>query len=136
MAKILHDLWILTENGTAVFTRVYDPDMKVQLFAMLMSALNSFASEIAKGGLSNFELSNMRFSLLKKNGFLFVASSSPKIKENKVLNELGLISDQFFENYGKDLINTWDGDLNMFVGFTKEINKSVEARVQSFLDGI
>jgi hypothetical protein len=136
MAKIIHDLWILTENGTAVFTRVYDPDMKVQLFAMLMSALNSFASEIAKGGLSNFELSKMRFSLLKKNKFLFVASSSPKIKENKVLNELNAISEQFFKRYGIDLIDTWDGSLDMFDGFEKEINKSVEQRVQGFLDGI
>lgn len=133
---MIRDLWILTEDGTAVFSRIYDQDLKVQLFAMLMSALNSFAMEISATGISNFELNNMRFDILKKNKMLFIATSSPKFKKKFILNELEIISKQFFELYGSDISNNWDGEISIFTDFIKVVNKSVEKRVQSFLDNI
>ncbi len=133
---MIRDLWILTEDGTAVFSRIYDQDLKVQLFAMLMSALNSFAMEISATGISNFELNNMRFDILKKNKMLFIATSSPKFKKKFILNELDIISKQFFELYGSDISNNWDGEISKFTDFIKVVNKSVEKRVQSFLDNI
>ncbi len=136
MKKVIHDLWILTEDGTAVFSRIYDQELEVQLFAMLMSALNSFAMEISTTGISNFELNNMRFDILKKKKFLFIATSSPKFKKKFILNELEIISKQFFEMYGTDISNNWDGDVSKFTDFIEVVNKSVEKRVQSFLDNI
>jgi hypothetical protein len=134
--KVIRDLWILTEDGTAVFSRIYEQELKVQLFAMLMSALNSFAMEISTTGISNFELNNVRFDILKKNKMLFIATSSPKFKKKFILNELEIISKQFFEKYGYDISNNWDGEISKFTDFIKVVNKSVEKRVQSFLDNI
>jgi hypothetical protein len=62
LKKVIHDLCI------------YDQELEVQLFAMLMSALNSFAMEISTTGISNFELNNIRFDILKKKKFLFIAT--------------------------------------------------------------
>ena len=84
MAKVLRDLWILTESGTTVYSRVIDPRVNPQLFGALMSALNTFAQKLTEEGMSNFELSNIRFSIVKRNKFLFVASSSNKIKSKKI----------------------------------------------------
>ena len=136
MKKVIRDLWILTEDGTAIFTRIFDQELEVQLFAMLMSALNSFAMEISTTGISNFELNNIRFDILKKRNLLFIATSSPKFKKKFILNELEIISKQFFELYGVDISNNWDGEISKFTDFTEVINKSVEKRVQSFLDNI
>lgn len=136
MKKVIRDLWILTEDGTAIFTRIFDQELEVQLFAMLMSALNSFAMEISTTGISNFELNNIRFDILKKRNLLFIATSSPKFKKKFILNELEIISKQFFELYGVDILNNWDGEISKFTDFTEVVNKSVEKRVQSFLDNI
>lgn len=40
--------------------------MDDQLFGGLMAALNSFAEELVNKGLSNFELQDKRYTLLKK----------------------------------------------------------------------
>lgn len=83
MGKILRDIWILTIGGTTVYSRVIDPRINPQLFGALMSALNTFAEKLTEEGMSDFELSNIRFSIVKRNDFLFVASSSNKVKAKK-----------------------------------------------------
>lgn len=123
--KILKDLWILTENGVVLFSRVFDQTINPQLFGGLMSALNTFAEKLTDGGISNFEMSDLRFVIVKRRTFLFVGSSLNKTKEKKVIDELKLISDMFFEVYNEILIN-WDNDVNYFSDFGDHIDKSLE----------
>ena len=131
MAKVIQDLWILTEDGISIFSRIQDERLNEQLFAMLMSALNSFAREIASGGLSNFELSNKRFSLVKRRNYIFVVSSSPKVKEKKAIEELEAIIQKFFQKYELQL-ETWDNDISIFKGFETDIDESLENTIKKF----
>jgi len=123
--KILKDLWILTENGVVLFSRVFDQTINPQLFGGLMSALNTFAEKLTDGGISNFEMSDLRFVIVKRRSFLFIGSSLNKTKEKKVIDELKRISDVFFEVYDEILIN-WDNDVNYFSDFGDHIDKSLE----------
>ena len=123
--KIIKDLWILTESGVVLFSRVFDQKINPQLFGGLMSALNTFAEKLTDGGISNFEMSDLRFVIVKRRTFLFVGSSLNKTKEKKVIDELKLISDMFFEVYSEKLIN-WDNDVNYFSDFGDHIDKSLE----------
>ena len=125
MPKILKDLWILTEHGVVLFSRVFDQTINPQLFGGLMSALNSFAEKLTDGGISNFEMSDLRFVIVKRRNFLFIGSSLNKTKEKKVIDELKRISDVFFEVYNDILIN-WDNDVNYFSDFGDHIDKSLE----------
>ena len=106
MKPIFDDLWILTGSGVVVFDHVVDVQLKSQLFGALMSALNSFAEQLAEGGLSNFELSEKLFIIMKKNEFLFVASTTKKIKEKTVIDQLENIAIHFFEKYSDCLLYT------------------------------
>lgn len=124
--KILRDIWILTKGGTTVYSRVIDPRVNPQLFGALMSALNTFAEKLTEEGMSDFELSNMRFSIVKRNDFLFVASSSNKVKAKKILNELRDISDKFFELYPAESLRKWDSDVGLFDTFEHAIQNSLE----------
>jgi hypothetical protein len=126
MAKLLRDLWILTESGTTVYSRVIDPRVNPQIFGALMSALNTFAEKLTEGGISNFELSNIRFSIIKRNNFLFVANSSSKIKIKKVQKELDDISEKFFALYPKEMLKKWDSDVGLFDNFVNSITNSLE----------
>ncbi len=132
MGKILNDIWILTESGVTVYNRVLDPRINPQLFGALMSALNLFAEQLSNGGISNFELSNLRFTIIKRNHFIFVANSSNKSKEKKVLNELSRISDKFFELYSEEVLEKWDNDINIFANFKIEIKDSLEETTKKF----
>jgi len=132
LGKILNDIWILTESGVTVYNRVLDPRINPQLFGALMSALNLFAEQLSNGGISNFELRNLRFTIIKRNHFIFVANSSNKSKEKKVLNELNRISDKFFELYSEEVLEKWDNDINVFANFKIEIKDSLEETTKKF----
>jgi len=130
--KILKDLWILTEHGVVLFSRVFDQTINPQLFGGLMSALNTFAEKLTDGGISNFEMSDsnfemsdLRFVIVKRRSFLFIGSSLNKTKEKKVIDELKRISDMFFEVYDEILVN-WDNDVTYFSDFGDHIDKSLE----------
>jgi hypothetical protein len=125
MPRLFKDLWIITENGVVLFSRAFDQKINPQLFGALMSALNTFAQKLSDGGISNFEMSNLRFVIVKRREFLFVGSSSNKIKEKKIIDELKSISDKFFEIYNEVLL-TWDNDVNAFSNFGEYIDKLLE----------
>lgn len=132
LLKILRDIWILTDSGIVLFHRTYDQDLDEQLFGSLLSALNSFAEEISKGGLSNFELQNKRFTLLKKNNIIFIANSSKKFREKKVMEELKEIVGKFFKLYPPQIIDNWDNDIGFFKNFETEIEESLEETIARF----
>jgi len=132
MVKVLQDVWVLSEGGVVLYHRVYDEKVDDQLFGSLMSALNTFAEEISNNGLSNFELQNKRFTLLKRRGFLFIANSSKKVKEKKIIQELKSIVFRFFELYSDEILKNWDGDISIFSNFEKEIEDSLEEIIKKF----
>ena len=121
--KVLQDIWILTNSGIVLFNRVFDKQMKTQLFGALMSALNMFAEQISKDGLSNFELSKKRFTLLKRKGLLFIGTCDKKSKEKKVITELEKISNRFIHLYPEALDESWDGDITNFSTFKEKIEE-------------
>ena len=99
-----------------------------------MAALNSFAEELVKKGLSNFELQDKRYTLLKKNSILFIANSAKKVKEKKVMQEMLFIASKFFELYSEDFLLKWDHDVSVFMNFEKEIEDSLEDTIKKFQD--
>jgi hypothetical protein len=132
---VLQDIWILTNTGTVLFNRVFDAQMKSQLFGALMSALNTFAEKLAEGGLSNFELSDKRFIIKKTKHFIFVASSSKKSKEKKVADELEKVVARFQVKYPEDWFEKWDMDISIFDDFEKDIGDTLEEPIKKFWKG-
>ena len=124
---MIKDLWILSEGGLLLYKRISDERIDAQMYGSLMSALASFANEIIDGGLKTIELDLMRYTAIKVNEFLFVSSSSKKIKEKKVQEELRKISQKFFQLYSLDWIKyEWKHDSKAFEAFGKEIKDSLK----------
>ncbi len=132
MVKLIQDIWILVESGVVIFHRVFNDYLDAQLFGGLMTALNSFAEKLSKGGLTNFELNSKRFSVIKKMGFLFIANSSKTFKTKKVVQELESIVNRFFEIYPKEFFNKFDGNIKHFNDFEKEIENSLQETIRKF----
>ena len=132
LVKVLQDFWILSDGGIVMYHRMYDEKMDEQLFGGLLTALHSFAEELSSEGLTSFDMHDKRFTMKKKNTYLFVANSSKRIKEKKVMAELEKISQKFFNSYSEDILNNWDGDVGIFANFDKEIEDSLEETIKKF----
>ena len=125
--KILQDIWIVERSGIVVFHREFDKVVSPQLFGAMMSALNMFSEQLAEGGMSNFELKNSRFNIIKKSGLIFVANSSKKYNQKKVNKELKKISEKFIKLYSEKLIN-FKGQIGAFSTFKNEIMDALEEK--------
>ncbi|KKL70000.1 hypothetical protein LCGC14_2109320 [marine sediment metagenome] len=132
MAKLIQDIWVMADSGIVLFHRVFNQQIDAQLFGGLMTALNVFAEQLSKGGLTNFELSEKRFSVIKKNNLLFIANSSKNQKPKKVAQELDLITERFFELYNYDFMAHFDGNIKQFEAFEREIENSLEETTRKF----
>ena len=120
MPRILIDFWVLTDSGIVLYSKVSDQKVNPQLFGALMSALNKFAEKLTDGGISNFEMADLRFVIIKRRKFLFIGSSLYKTKEKKVIDDLMLISDQFFKLYSEEFLD-WDNNVETFSDFGDHI---------------
>ncbi|MFX0036247.1 MAG: hypothetical protein ACFE9I_11480 [Candidatus Hermodarchaeota archaeon] len=123
--KVLQDVWIVEKSGIVIFHREFDKLVSPQLFGAMMSALNMFAEQLAEGGLSNFELQNSRFTIIKKGKLIFIANSSKKYNQKKVNKELRKISDKFMSLYSKEIEN-FKGQIGAFSNFKDKIEDSLE----------
>lgn len=124
MFDVLEDILIITESGKVIASKIYNPQIEEQLFGMLISALSSYTQELTDENLKCVEFSNYRFDIIKKNRFLFLATSSRKIKHKKVLSLLDYIADMFFKWYPNEKLNKWDGSVNIFHELEEYITKS------------
>ncbi|TFF99518.1 MAG: hypothetical protein EU541_04735 [Promethearchaeota archaeon] len=125
MNKILQDIWILTNSGTVLWSRVYDAKMDDQLFGALMSAVNTFAKQISNQGLTTIELTDKTFVLHKKEGLLFITNAPIKTHKKRIKRELQWIADKFIQTYSNDL-EFWNKDTLLFSDFKNIIENSLE----------
>ncbi|MFX1418932.1 MAG: hypothetical protein ACFE9N_08450 [Promethearchaeota archaeon] len=128
---MLQDIWILEKSGIVIFHREYDKVVSPQLFGAMMSALNMFAEQLAEGGLSNFDLKDTRFTIIKKGMLIFVANSSKKFNQKKINKELQKISNKFLKLYSVQL-KSFKGQIGVFSDFINEIGDVLEEKPQKF----
>ena len=124
MSKSIQDIWILQNNGEILFNRVFDEKLNTNLFGHLVTAMDSFAKELEEGDLSNFELSDKRFTIKKEKDLLFIINTSKKTDDKKAKKDLERISEKFFQSYTKSIAN-----------FEKEIGDLLENPMKAFWNG-
>lgn len=126
---MLQDIWILEKSGIVIFHRVFDKSVSPQMFGAMMSALNMFAEQLTEGGLSNFELNNKRFTIIRKGELLFIANSSNKINHKKVDKQLGKVSKKFLKLYS-DKLKSFKGEIGAFSEFKEMIKDTLEDKTE------
>ena len=73
---------------------------------------------------------------MKKNEFLYVANSSKKVKEKKVIEQLEMVANKFFELYPAEWFkNEWDNEVSIFADFENQIQEQMEDPIKKFWDG-
>jgi len=126
---MLQDIWILQKSGIVMFHRVFNEFVSPQAFGAMMSALNNFAEQLADGGLSNFELNNKRFTIIKKYDLIFIANSSKRFNQKKINRELEKVSKKFLK-LNSEKIKDYKGQIGAFTQFEEVIKDSLEDKPQ------
>ena len=122
MDNIIQDIWIISQSGTVVFKRVFNQGVSDDLFVGFLNALNVVADMLSNGNVAKFELNSIKYITLKNNNFLFIGDSAKKVKEKRVQEELKKIAKKFFDKYSVEwLKNDWNGEIEIFSDFEKEI---------------
>lgn len=126
---MLQDIWILHKSGIVMFHRVFNESVSPQAFGAMMSALSTFAEQLADGGLSNFELNNKRFTIIKKHDLKFIANSSKRFNQKKINRKLEKVSKRFLKLYSEK-IEAYKGQIGAFTQFEAIIEGSLEDNPQ------
>ncbi len=126
---MLQDIWILHKSGIVMFHRVFNESVSPQAFGAMMSALSTFAEQLADGGLSNFELNNKRFTIIKKQDLKFIANSLKRFNQKKINRELEKVSKKFLKLYSEK-IEDYKGQIGAFTQFEEIIEDSLEDNPQ------
>ncbi|MFX1374687.1 MAG: hypothetical protein ACFFA0_02640 [Promethearchaeota archaeon] len=132
MEKVIQDIWILNNAGAVLFHRVLEKKVDEQLIGALISALNLLAEELERGGLSNFELKDKKYIIMKQHGISFIVNSPKKTKEKKVKEEMKTIVEKFFALYPKEIFDNWNNDISIFSDFEKHIKGSLQDTIDKF----
>lgn len=130
--KIIANLWIMTKDGILLFEKTKNLKEDPLLVKTLMIALNSLAKELGNGEVSRFETNKRRFIFLKKSNITFISSTSSKVKEKKIKQELEAIAEVFFMTHPKEIFENWDLDASMFSNFDKVLKDSLRNNFNEF----
>lgn len=117
----LKNILIINSNGlclAAAGQGNYDPN----LLAGLLVTIAHMGKEIMESEIESISFRNQRLYYIQKGGLLFVAHTSETLSEHIVFRILTEIAYTFLERYG-DILPSWSGDLNVFKGFEKELEK-------------
>ena len=120
---LIKDLWILLKEGLAIFQHVTSDDINPDLFAGMLSALNTFAIRLSEGGITSFDIDEQqRFVLVKEKNCIFVTRTHRHYDIKKILTELKEIAILFFKKYGDEKFEQWmGGDIKVFANFEEDL---------------
>lgn len=124
----IRDLWILLKEGLLIFQHVISEDVNPDLFAGMLSALNTFAKNLSEGGITSFDIDeHKRFVLVKKNHCIFVTRTLCKYDIDLIQKELGSIAKLFSEKYENKKLKDWvGGDTIEFSKFEEELKRFLD----------
>ncbi|MHA1723454.1 MAG: hypothetical protein ACTSXH_01230 [Promethearchaeota archaeon] len=128
----MNDLWILSDAGIVLFHRHFNEKFDDQLFGALITALNSFAEELVKGGITNLKIGDSIFYIKKKHDYLFIINVKKNYNIKKVEEEMDNIITSFFNAYPKEILDNWDGDIDIFKGFEDKIIDNLKETAKKF----
>lgn len=124
MFDILQDILIITNNGKTIVSKIKNPKLEKIFFGNLVSALNTFCEDFAHEQLKQFEFSNFRFDIIKRNNLFFIGSSLKATKHKRVLRVLRRIIDLFFEKFKNEDLNNLEVNPNLLQELEDYINKT------------
>ena len=123
-------LYLIHSNtGNCLIFRKYgDIEFNEDLIAGFLTALKDFSAEVTggKGKMKNLDMGDYNIMLLYHNiGLLVAGALGKRDDENIAYKALSKVMDWFVGEY-EDTLPTWNGNLKIFKGVEKKIDKMLQ----------
>ena len=132
LGRIIQDIWIVNNGGSVLFQRLFDSRVNADLLGGFFSALNSFALQFDKNGLTGIEMNNKRFVIAKHKDVLFVSNCEKVVLDKDAQKELLRIVDLFLKEYPPEVYQTGEIEPKIFENFLTKIDTSLDTAVDQF----
>ena len=122
--KFIEDLWILLKTGAVIFhysSSSHENKQDPNIMGAILSAVETYSKQLSDHGISSFQFVNKRLTFLKNLNMMFVASTQIKTKPKKIQQFLNDTSDDFFNLYTVESLEKWEGDVDFFEEFNKDL---------------
>lgn len=117
-------LYIISEGGAILFSKIYQAPESVPsevLLSSLLTAFQAIASNFSKDSDPSIKLSfnDVDYHIRNFGELKVVLSTNVDAKVGPIMNKIGR---QFLHEYGMELIN-WKGNISMFFKFEDRLNQ-------------
>ncbi len=121
--RYIDEIWIIDPDGITLFNYSQKKSEDGALIGGFFSGIYKFLKEIRNEAINSINLGNSKFVFYQSpEGFLFIAQAKIMSIDEEIIRRLKLVESEFFEKY-QDILHTWDGNINRFFHFSKNINK-------------
>ena len=121
-------IWILdAESGVKLLYKSFlKTDADEDIVSGFLTAFHHFSMVEFKESLDSIEMGGLRwvYILEEKYKLLFVAADTKNVKTEMLMGRLNVIRNSFIKEFEPTWVKkgrTWDGDINVFLPFLKEI---------------
>lgn len=129
------DIWIIN-NGVVIFSQSSGDIIDEQFFTAYLNAIEQFSSQLTSSGVEEFELGAKRFVLKRNEELLFIVTAPQKVKQKKVQKEVDRIENLFLKNFPIEFFKGWDGNIEIFKGFSEKIEENEDDIISNFEESV
>jgi len=119
---MIHHVWVINKAGICLLDRNYSGfEVNKQLFSGFITALSYFAAQFNRR-LDSIGMGDTTIHYLIEDNVITAVAVDKDDNEEEIRRKLGELQADFKLKYG-DLLKCWDGDLNCFNPFIKDLDR-------------
>jgi len=126
---VIDEFYVIAESGLCYYSKSKQKAVDQNLFSGIFSALISMSRQISSEGFKTSEgikslvLKNRKYSIAKKQGLLFVACTTPKVKDTLIHKELVEMQQIFLLRFSTAKLADWNGNVTIFRALDPQYDK-------------
>jgi tetratricopeptide (TPR) repeat protein len=115
---VVREFWLFMNEGVEAFSHAPESKLDPLLFGGFISALQSFSFELTSEHLRTISIGVDKYTLYREEDmpFFIICRSHLKSPEDKIVNILKMLFQEFWKQYEEELKN-FDGEVSQFEGF-------------------
>lgn len=128
----VEDFYVLTEGGLCLYAKTQDVETQVKrdLFAGFVSAIQAFAKQMQGTGVDAFHLGASKVTFLKVKNLFFVVRTPLKENDKEVRKELQKMQEVVCQNSAIKNLAQWKGNLKEFACLDEVLGRFFPAPVE------
>ncbi len=132
----IKQLWILRNDGLCLFQQAFteknDDKLDTDIFSGFITAISTFATEMAQSSVKKIALSNMVLHQYRKKNLIVCMATEREVKnEDMIFDILDKIAEMFIQDYKNAIESTGLIDISVFEDFNEKLNEMLNISMKN-----